>query len=269
MILQVSTHSHTLFHKQFQYKIQYINFYFPQRHEFPAIFDETVGYRLKLRELTDGGTYTCHYIQDQSNEFDIHFNVEIDRELKKLRGLVKIMNNNNNNKNNKSKSAIDVATAPIGVNQFLTTAAIHKPHLKLTAKSGDQRSGSSSETVVASNSMIRRTTTTGDGHSSIQKRHINSFDTDTDTSTVFIPLTTTATIITTSPPMSSTSTYSTAIPVLHSNKQQHHSTLYDLELTTATAADYQTTIVPLTADKSNTKRLPHSQGNVIIGDFFY
>lgn len=238
MILQVFTiyfKQQIYFNKHFFFSSFHIftNIIFSQRHEFEAIYHETVGYRLKLRELTDGGLYTCHYISDQHNEYDIHFNVEIDRELKMSRGagFVKIMNNNNNNKN-----AIDVtdtdatATAPFGVNQFLTTA-IRKPHLITTKQS------SHSSNIVASNSMVRRTTT-GDGQSSIQKRHINSFDTST-------------TIITTSP--------TSSIPVLYSNKQ--HSTLSDLELTTANAAaTIQTTIVPFTADDSYPMILPYKRG---------
>lgn len=188
-----------------------------------------------MRELTDGGTYTCHFISDLSNQYDIHFSVEIDRELKILRGYVKIINNNN-------KIAIDVtgtdtdanAPASIGVNQYLTTA-IRKPHLIITTKS----SSHSSNIVEV---MVRRTTT-GDGPSSIQKRHINSFDT---TSTVL-----SATIITT------TTSPISSIPVLHSNKP-HQSTLSDLELTTANAAatTIQATIVPLTADNL----YPYSRG---------
>lgn len=193
-----------------------------------------------MRELTDGGTYTCHFISDLSNQYDIHFSVEIDRELKILRGYVKIINNNN-------KIAIDVtgtdtdanAPASIGVNQYLTTA-IRKPHLIVTTKS----SSHSSNIVEV---MVRRTTT-GDGPSSIQKRHINSFDT---TSTVLSTPFTTATIITT------TTSPISSIPVLHSNKP-HQSTLSDLELTTANAAatTIQATIVPLTADNL----YPYSRG---------
>lgn len=214
------------------------NFYFSQRHQFDAIYFPTVGYRLKLQELTDGGDYACHAKFDQSHEFDYHFTVNIDRELKKCRGYAKIIQNENNN-----KIAIDVTDtteAPIGADKCLTTA-IRKPHL-IATKSSNRNS------IVASKSMVKRTT--GDGQSSIQKRHINSFD----TTTVSTPFTTTANIITTAP---STTSSSSSIPVIHSNEQ--HSTLSDLELSTATAA-IPTTIVPVPWDNSYPMILPYSMG---------
>lgn len=218
-------------------------FYFSQRHQFDAIYFPTVGYRLKLQELTDGGDYTCHANFDQSHEFDYHFIINIDRELKKGRGYVKIIKNENNS-NQIAINVTDATDAPIGVNKFLTTA-IRKPHL-IATKSSNRNS------IVASNSMVKRTT--GDGHSSIQKRHINSFDTTT-VSTPFT--TTTATIVTTAPP-TTTSSSSSSKTVLHSNKQQH-STLSDLELSTTTA-EIPTTIVPLPRDNPYPMVLPYSMG---------
>lgn len=215
-------------------------FYFSQRHQFDAIYFPTVGYRLKLQELTDGGDYSCHAITDQAHEFDSHFNVYIDRELKKCRGCAQRNQNENNNK--LAINVTDATGAPIGVYYNVLTTAIRKPHL-IATKSSNRNS------IVASNSMVKRTT--GDGQSSIQKRHINSFD----TTTVSTPFTTTATIVTTAP--STTSPSSSSIPVLHPTKQ--HSTLSDLELSTATAA-IPTTIVPLPMDNSYPMILPYSMG---------
>lgn len=218
-------------------------FYFPQRHQFDAIYFPTVGYRLKLQELTDGGDYACHAKFDQSHEFDYHFTVNIDRELKKCRDYAKIIKNEQNNK--VAINVTDATDALIGIYKCLTTA-IRKPHL-ITTKSSNRNS------IVASNSMVKRTT--GDGHSSIQKRHINSFDTTT-VSTPFTTTDTTATIVTTAPPTTTTSS-SSSIPVSHSNKQ--HSTMSDLELSTTTAA-IPTTIAPLPRDNLYPMVLPYSMG---------
>lgn len=223
--------------------------YFSQRHQFDAIFFPTVGYRLKLQELTDGGDYACHSKFDQNHEFDFHFTVNIDRELNKCRGYAK--SNKNVNKNAIDVTVTDATVAPIGVYKFLTTAK-RKPHL-ITTKS----TSSNCSSIVASKSMVRRTT--GDGQSSIQKRHINSFDTSTVSTPSFTTTTATTStsfIITTTP---------SSIPVLHSNKQ--HSTLSDIELSTATA-EIPTTIVPI-PDNWYPMILPYSMGKRYGSNLFF
>lgn len=217
-----------------QFNTKHFLYIFPQRHQFDAIFFPTVGFRLKLQEITDGGDYACHAKYDQDHEFDFHYTVNVDRELKKCRGFAK-SKTNTDNKNAIDVTDTDASAAPILNVYKLLTAAKRKPHL-ITTKCSDR------SRIVASKSMVRRTT--GDGQSSIQKRHINSFDTSTVATPSFTTTATTITITTTP----------TSIPVLHSNKQ--HSTMPDIELSTT----IPTTLVSLRPDSSDPMILPYSMG---------
>lgn len=55
-----------------------------QSHKFDSIFSETEGFRIQLDELTDGGLYTCHTKLDTDGEFDIHFQISMNRKFKKI-----------------------------------------------------------------------------------------------------------------------------------------------------------------------------------------
>lgn len=117
-----------------------------QRHQFESKFDPTHGYLVKLKEVTDGGLYTCHAKFDAAQEFDIHFHIEIDCELKKCNTTIE------------NEMPATPVVAPNSINQITT---ISKSHL--------------TNVTTASKTMVNRT---GDGQSSFQKRHI-SFDTST------------------------------------------------------------------------------------------
>lgn len=172
--------------------------------------------------------------------------------MKKCRGY----KNDNANAIDVTDTQATIDAPKFGVNKFLTTAIRNKPHL-ITTKS------SNCSSIVACKSMVRRTNTTGDGQSSIQKRHIKSFDT-TITSTVSTPsfTTTTSTIDTTTTIIVTTSPPSIlSIPVvLHSNNNEQHSTMSDIELSTATATAIPTTIAPLMVDNSKPMQFASSMG---------
>lgn len=143
---------------------------------------------MKLKELIDSGTYTCHAKFDTNNDFDKHFPIYVDCELKKCHRLASIQ------LNEMPAIATDDTDATNLVNEYVT--AISKPQL----------------TYTASKSMVNRT---GDGRTSLQKRHI-SFDSS-------------STFTTTSSP-SSVRSSSTSI---YSSINQHTDNLLDIALSTA------------------------------------
>lgn len=166
----------------------------------------------------------------------MHFNVEVDCELNKCHA---------NDLNDINQIAIHVTTdtdsAPFGVHQFLT-AAKRKPHLIATKNS-------TSRSIIVGNSMVRRTT--GDGLSSIQKRHIiPSSSSPFKNSTVSTSFTTTTTTTTTTSP--------STLPVSHSINQ--HTTISGLELESTTFDPIQTTFLPFAGDGFGPMILPYSMG---------
>ncbi|XP_055298876.1 vascular endothelial growth factor receptor 1-like isoform X18 [Sitodiplosis mosellana] len=48
-----------------------------ESHQFESTFSPTEGYRIKLNEVTDGGSYTCHSKFDSTGEFDVHFSIHV------------------------------------------------------------------------------------------------------------------------------------------------------------------------------------------------
>lgn len=97
-----------------------------------------------MKELTDGGYYTCHSKFDTTGEHDIHFSVHVNCELKKCHG----------NASNVNDLFATTAGAPNYLNEI---TAISTPHL----------------TPTSSNSSVK-SIRTGDGRPSLVKRDISS-----------------------------------------------------------------------------------------------
>lgn len=125
-------------------------YYVLQSHQFESTFSPTDGYRIRLKELTDGGNYMCHSKHDLTNEHDIHFSIHVNCELNKCHGYATIVND-----------TPATVVAPISLNQITT---ISTPNLTTVP-------------TIASNQMVNENRS-GVGRSSFSKRHI-SFNSST------------------------------------------------------------------------------------------
>lgn len=131
------------------YFIYYKHFItFLQSHQFESTFSPTDGYRIALRELTDGGNYQCHSKHDLVGEHDIHFTVHVDRELNKIQGNATIVHD----------MPATTVVAPDSLNQITT---ISTPNL-------------TSIPTIANKRMVIDKKRSGVGRSSFSKRHISS-----------------------------------------------------------------------------------------------
>ncbi|XP_055298860.1 vascular endothelial growth factor receptor 1-like isoform X8 [Sitodiplosis mosellana] len=121
-----------------------------ESHQFESTFSPTEGYRIKLNEVTDGGSYTCHSKFDSTGEFDVHFSIHVNCELNKCHGNATIVND----------MPATTVVAPISLNQITTISTQHLMTVTTT-------------TTTASNPMVKQIRS-GVGKSSFSKRHISS-----------------------------------------------------------------------------------------------
>lgn len=61
-----------------------------QSHQFESSYSPTDGFTIKLKQITDGGTYTCRYVSDPS--YELHFHVQVVCELYECHGSATILN---------------------------------------------------------------------------------------------------------------------------------------------------------------------------------
>lgn len=117
-----------------------------QSHQFESSFSPTDGFVITPKEITDGGSYTCHFVSDPNGEFDLHFNVIVTCELNKCHGCASILN----------KGLTTASVAPNTLNQITTISTSHLTTI-----------------ATASKSMIKPNRL-GVGRASLTKRHISS-----------------------------------------------------------------------------------------------